>query len=269
MNYSAQSQLELVIIKISREAKNSKEIVLVGLGPFREHLQITVCWSGALHLQQRWWAGRDTGQGSGGSRQWSCSGEWENRSEAPQRAPKFRWDREDKKDENFLLSVLFNALQMDKILRKQKIPDYATCLELLATGYEKLVGAKNRVTQIWRRTRAHWRVSTCRNITCASQQIGGADGKKVWACYHMLTRLLHSSITLKITSFWEGLDHHLGRFMDLSNSLCLKLILCYYLPCFTRQIHSLSMIPATCRCWWHLRNQIGNASNGEASNVYF
>lgn len=52
MNNSTQSQLELVIIKIRREAKNGKEIVLVGLGPCREHLQVTVCGSGALHLQQ-------------------------------------------------------------------------------------------------------------------------------------------------------------------------------------------------------------------------
>lgn len=52
MNNSTQSQLELVIIKIRREAKNVKEIVLVGLGPCREHLQVTVRGSGALHLQQ-------------------------------------------------------------------------------------------------------------------------------------------------------------------------------------------------------------------------
>lgn len=82
----------------------------------------------------------------------------DNRSEAPQRAPKSRWDREDKQDDNFsacLLSVLFNPLQLDKILRAQKIPDYTTSLELLATGYKKPVGAKNGVTQIWRRTGAH------------------------------------------------------------------------------------------------------------------
>lgn len=164
------------------------------------------CWGHAENISRSrcvdWWAGRDTGQGSEGSRHWSSSGQWDHRSEAPQRAPEFGWDREDKQNENFsacLLSVLFNALQLDKILRVQKIPDYTTSLELLATGYKKLVGAKNGITQIWRRTGAHWRVSTWRNTTCASQQMEGADGKKVWTCYHTLTLLLHSSITLKIT----------------------------------------------------------------------
>lgn len=37
----------------------------------------------------------------------------------------------------------------------QKIPDYETSLELLAAGYKKLVGAKNGVTQLWRRMGAH------------------------------------------------------------------------------------------------------------------
>lgn len=43
MKNSAQLQLEAVTIKIRRETKNSKEIVLVELGPCREHLQATVC----------------------------------------------------------------------------------------------------------------------------------------------------------------------------------------------------------------------------------
>lgn len=204
MKNPTQSQLEVLIIKIRREAKNSKEIVLVGLELCREHLQVMMCESGALHLQQHCRAGRDTGKGNEGSRHWLSSGQWDNRSEAPQRAPKSRWDRKGKQDDNFsacLLSVLFNALQLDKILRVQKIPNYSTSLEFLVTGYKNLVGAKNGVTQIWRRTGAHWRASTWRNTTCASQQMGGADGKKVWTCCHTLTLLLHSSITLKITVF--------------------------------------------------------------------
>lgn len=192
-----------MIIKIRRKVKNSKEIVLVVLGPCREHLQVR-CGSQVPSISSSTDELGGTQGRAGKVQDWSFSGQWDNRSEAPQRAPKSRWVRENKQDDNFsacLLSVLFNPLQLDKILRVQKIPDYTTSLELLATGYKKLVGAKIWFTQIWRRTGAHWRVLTWRNTTCASQQMGGADGKKVWTCYHTLTLLLHSSITLKITIF--------------------------------------------------------------------
>lgn len=33
-------------------------------------------------------------------------------------------------------------------MRVQKVPDYTTSLELLATGYKKLVGAKNSYTNL-------------------------------------------------------------------------------------------------------------------------
>lgn len=62
MKNSAQLQLEAVTIKIRRETKNCKEIVLVGLGACREHLQATECGSGALHLQQQSWEGHRAGQ---------------------------------------------------------------------------------------------------------------------------------------------------------------------------------------------------------------
>lgn len=69
MKNAAQLQLEVVIIKIRRETKNSKEIVLVGLELCREHLQVMVYGSGMNdHMNPppgalMSWEGHRAGQG--------------------------------------------------------------------------------------------------------------------------------------------------------------------------------------------------------------